>query len=102
MITTQETINYGNLDKRNPPGDVVVMSGSHSPFLACLSMRRLPEIRTSQTLSSLPSLFFHPKHPLQMVKENPPWREKDKASCCHDVFPTQRLVPRIPWEGYYK
>lgn len=84
-----------------PQGAALVVPGSDSPFPACLSLRRLPEVRISQTLPSLCSLLFQARHPLQMVKENPPLRKKDKASSCHEVFPKQCLVLRITWEGYY-
>lgn len=45
--------------RKKPLGAVAVMPGSYSPFPACVSLRRLPEVRTNQTLPSLSTLFFH-------------------------------------------
>lgn len=78
-----------------PQGAALVVPGSDSPFPACLCLRRLPEVR-SQTLPSLCSLLFQPRHPLQMVKENPPLRIKDKASSCHECFPNNAWSYRSP------
>lgn len=52
--------------------------------------------KSEWALPSLCSLLFQPRHPLQMVKENPPLRKRDKASNCHEVFPKQCLIYGSP------
>lgn len=63
--------------------------------------------RTASSSQTLARLFptSDPSSPsmasLQMVKDNPPLRERGRAMHCHEGFPKQHRPPTITWEGHY-